>query len=315
MAHSINGNFTTEMIGEAHASATSLYVTLVIDTIGILLSSIAIVCMVTIKELDSIFTGTLLSHSIANVVGGLFFLFSTITEMLHVVIKGINPPTVISMAVSIMLSIAHLLCLVLAEYIQISGRFRYVTKSFRPVLVIVWFLVFCSCSVLFFLDRKTTEMISFTIIIISWLGIIAFYTSIMKYYRNHQSRIVQYSISNIRDPVVGKDIIFPRVILAVYFFCTLPWAFKEAHYVKNNLSVYDSVSYYLITVYSLNFHVVSLTCVYLRCRNNEKNATYTRHYASSRNHPEANNNNSSDNNDKLGEYNTGFDIELNEKEV
>ena len=310
MTYSTEGNSTT-VIGEAHASATSLYVTLVIDAIGILLSIIAIVCMATIKEMDPIFRGTLLSHSIANVVGGLFFVWTTVTEMLHVEFKQINPPTVVSMAVSIMLSIAHLLCIVLAEYIQISGRFRYVTKSFQPLLVIIWFLVMCSCSVLFFLDTKTTEMISFTIIIISWLGIIAFYTSIMKYYRNHQSRIVQYSISNIRDPVVGKEIRFPRVVLAVYYLCTLPWAFKEAHYVKNSMSVYDSISYYLITVYSLNFHAVSLTCVYLRCRNNEKNATYTRHYASKRNYPDINNNDDKD----LGKFNTGFDIELSEKSV
>ena len=279
MTDQIKMNSTTE---EAHASSTSLIFTLVIDTIGIILSIIAIICMSTIKELDSIFSGTLLSHSFANLLGGFFFLWATFSEIFLIEIPGINPSTVISMSVSVMLSIAHLLCLVLAEYIQISGRFRYVTKSFRPLLVIVWFLAICVCSVLFFLDTKTTEVISFVSIIISWLGFIAFYTSVMKYYRNHHSRIVQYSINNIKDPVLGKDIYFPRIILAVYFVCTLPWAFKEAHYVKNSLSVFDSLSYYMITVYSFNFHAVSLTCIYLRCRNNEKNSTYTRHYSSKR---------------------------------
>ena len=288
----------------------SVQITLVVDSLGVILSAIAIVCMATIKELNSIFSGTLLSHSVANLLGGFFFLWTTISEIYHLKFEQINPPPVVSMTVSVMLSMAHLMCLVLAEYIQISGRFRYVTKSFRPVIVIIWFLTMCMCSVLFFLDAKITEVFSFTFIIITWLGFIVFYTSVMKYYRNHRLRIVQYSINNIKDPILAKEIYFPRVVLAVYFACTLPWAFKEAHYVNNDLSVRDSMSYYLIMVYSLNFHVVSLTCIYLRCRNYEKNSTYTRHYSSRRQIPLEDIKNNND----IGHVNLSYTTDVNKFE-
>uniref|UniRef100_A0A7M5V6A5 Uncharacterized protein n=1 Tax=Clytia hemisphaerica TaxID=252671 RepID=A0A7M5V6A5_9CNID len=264
---------------KSHASSITLILTLAIDSCGILLSIMAIVAMVTVKNLPNTFSGTLLSHSVANFIGGLLFLWTTVSEMLHIEIEGMNPTTIISMAISVVLSLSHLLCLVLAEYIHVSGQFKYVTKSFRPLLAIVWFLAICLSSVLFFLDKTTTEFICLIGIIVCWIGLIAFYTSVMKMYRNHRHEIARYSKTHVTNPVSHRDIFFPRVILAAYFFCSLPWAFKEAHYAKNSsLKPSDDTSYYMIVVYSLNFHVVSIICLYLKCRNAEQNIWHTRHY-------------------------------------
>ena len=186
------------------------------------------------------------------------------------------------MVISIMLSICHLLCLVLAEYIYLSGNFKYVTQSFRPLLGIMWFVAICLGSVILFLDKDTCEVIAVSLVILFWIMLVAFYMTVMKRYRNRRQRIVRYSKGNIRNAAMLRNIFFPRVVLAVYFVCALPWAVKEAHYVRLHLDDLDSYSYLFIMVYSLNFHVVSVVCLYLRCRREEKNILQGSVYASER---------------------------------
>jgi len=231
----------------------------------------AIVSMVTVKSMKSTFSGTLLSYSVANLLGGLMFLWTTLSSMLEIEVSNMNPSTVVSMVLSVILSISHMLCLVLAEYIYLSGHFKYVTESFRPLLSIMWFVAICLGSVILFLEKDTCEIISVTLVIISWVILVIFYMTVMKRYRNHRQRIVRYSKPNIRNAAMVRNIFYPRVVLAVYFLCALPWAFKEAHYVRLHLDDLDSFSYVFIMVYSLNFHVVSIVCLYLRCRQPEKN--------------------------------------------
>ena len=254
-----------------HAGDEVLFVCFAVTSVGVIVTTASIVCLVTIKTLNVILKQTLLSYSIANLLGCLFLLYQFISEkyMMYRVnlLRG--------MTCTVTLSLLHLLCLILAEYTFVSGKFRHKTKSFIGLLIICWMASIATCSLTFIAADKTLQEIVPVVILLSWLGTITFYMTIMKKHRYRKSKVYIYSDNLRRDGKKriqrGNDILFPRIALFTYFLCALPWACQEIHYLVQEKAVHDTQLFVILIVYSINFYFISIISFYLRARSKWKN--------------------------------------------
>lgn len=246
---------------------------IIVDCIAFILCIVSLVCMWTVKNINRTIQETLVSFSFANLMGASFFVWNGIAVIQHIGVKDMSKNFLIGFCCSMLLSVVHLSCIVLAEFIIVSSHFKDFTRSFRGVLGICWFISIILCTFVIFLELQVAQTLTFVVIVLSWSSFIVFYLTVMRKYRNRRCNLNFYKSSQIRDcQEIGQEIYFPRVIVVSYYLCALPWAFKEIFYIYNNIEdEEDATSIWTLIVYSLNYYLISFVCLHLRFRNSDHN--------------------------------------------
>lgn len=247
-----------------------LYVYMGVNIFGFVVTLINFVCLLTIKTLNTNLRGTLLSFSFANLFGVLFFLWDSLDNLYEL---GIDHEfsLLIGLCYSVLLTFAHLLCLVLAEYTIISAKYRHIGRTFNGLMVMLWIICVSLCSLLMFTKARTLRIVTVCLILLPWFGFTLFYLIVMKKQRNRKVQIECYIEKNQRINKRRKsDIMFPRFILVTYYLCSLPLACKEAYYVAENQPIHQTETFIMLIIYSVNFIFISSAAIYLRTRSKWK---------------------------------------------
>lgn len=254
-----------------------MYISLVVYSGGSLVSLLGIISMATFKTLVQYIRGTLISFSIANLFGSAYLLLCTIMVYFDINIR-VEPndfPLIVGIVCSTALSLSHLTCIVLAEYIIISARFRRASKSFTGFLFISWVVCITACSNLIFVAERTQMIIAFTLIVFSFIAFVFFYVTVMKYHRNRASYISAIKNSYLRGetpPTYSSgNILFPRIIVASYFASVLPFAIRDVYDVTQTQdhSVISTTDIVFVILFSFNFYIAGIVSIGLRCKRDQ----------------------------------------------
>ena len=248
-----------------------LYINLIVYGGGVLISIIGIICMIKVTSLVENIRGTLISFSVANLFGTGFLFFYTVVTNYNFGMKIHEFRLFVGLICSLTLSLSHLVCMVLAEYILISSRFRRASASFKGFLFISWVVCVSACSNLIFVTEETQAIVFFTLIIFSFFAFVIFYITVMKFHRNRACYISAIRKSYLRGNTPSRykdgEILFPRIIVASYFACVLPFAIRGIFdYIATGSFADNSWDFIFLIVFSLNFYFVGFVCIYLRLR-------------------------------------------------
>ena len=237
---------------------------------GFVLIFVSIICLATIKNLIETLRGTLFSLSVGNLLGCSFLLYYSIVRKYDIGI-GIMEHKIHFLMTSgvnftVMLAVCHMFCLTLAEYGIV--RCKHSMENFTGLLIISWILSGTSCSLLIFGDFGNIKNITAGIVFISFLCFLIIYICSIEKHRNRKRRVERFKKLAMHGAVRNsrRNIIFPRLMLVSYFLSVLPWATQQVHYSIKNMKIEHFTEFILLVIYSLNFHVIAILCIFMRTR-------------------------------------------------
>ena len=171
-----------------------------------------------IHGIDNRFKHIMASYGFSNTIANIFFVTNLSQEYI-VNAKRHYHLRYLGTAWSILVSLLHLMCLVVAEFIHVSNFFKTSSKSFRSILLVLWILATSSCSLLDIADLVMIKYASSIAIITCFFFFVVFYLTIIRKYikkrldiEYEKSKLVRKNAPK-KNKKTFKRICFTRVIL------------------------------------------------------------------------------------------------------
>lgn len=249
-------------------------VTFYVNIIGVILSVISISCLLAInrRRCAGTLKGTLISYTFVNILTSTYIIFSACVIKFQVAFE-LDFSILLGLNCSVLLSVAHLVCLSIAEYVILSSRLTNETKSFTGLIVMCWILGISGCSFLVSVSAGTLQLVIPTVLFTGIVGMVFAYCCLMSKYRYRKRKIDFYKMRNergIKKKLRGKNMIFPRLIIVLFFLSSLPVGCIQLYYrTKGILHEEDEIGFEMILIYSLHFIYVAVICISVKIRSNK----------------------------------------------
>lgn len=251
-------------------------VTFYLNIIGVLLSIISIPCFMSIsrRRCAGSFKDTLISYTFVNILTSAYIIFSTCVIKFQIAFE-LDFSFLLGLNCSVLLSVAHLVCLSIAEYVIISSRLTNETKRFTGLIAMCWILGASGCSLLFNVSVGTLQLVIPIVLFTGIIGMAFVYCCLMSKYRYRKRKIDFYKMRNergIKKKLRGKNMIFPRLIIVLFFLSSLPMGCIQLYYrTKGILHEEDEMGFEMILIYSLHFIYVAVICICVKIRSSKDN--------------------------------------------
>ena len=254
---------------QRHQVGNHLFITsFVINSSAILLSVVSIICLGMMKKMHGAFRVSSLSFSVANLVSTSVLLYHT------TVINNVHEEHTTLLLLSelncslMILTLLHLFCLVLVEYIIVSSRWKKTEKNFTGLLIISWVMTACVCGIIISAKRKIIKVITAGVLLLAFIAVLLIYTVFIQKHRYRKRKVLMFKSRNIKGGLKYSEtnLIFSRLILASFFLFALPWTCYQLYISMTDESIEFSVEFALLAVYSLHFHFMSILCIFMWAR-------------------------------------------------
>lgn len=240
---------------------------LLVNVTGFILTLTSIVLVILNGALEISLRSILISYSVANLIGIAFIVCDILSSICDGNIRSF-------MAISVLLTLTHLLILLLVEYVILTSSTRRRLQNFTGLLIIAWIISISLGIVITVTDSPVHRNVGRLVFSIGFmvvvLAIVATFVLVLQKHHDVRERFLsfrrkQVNLAHHRDNSVKRywKLYHPTIILISYILCGLPWVLKELYEGVTTKKAVKDFNFAVLFIYSINFYWPSAVCIHL----------------------------------------------------